>query len=305
MLTNYLSCFPDWLSISYPTSLSPHLDLVSYFSSLSPLEYTDKGASKHLYKSLTGGTLFVVSKDDYVSVSISGSLLRLCRESGSNSELLQLLASAPYNITRLDVAYDVPIAGHIVINSIEKIYPMGIAVVSNRARQLQYILTQENKNQKSGTVYFQNNKYKGTIKLKVYDKALEAYQKRNDIIPSTTRYELSVCRGASLKDFSNPTDVFWHFIPKDLLKPSEGLKLNDWKAIERINYDDYQTDSVTDYQRLKFLIENHPVFRELIIEAKRVKGGDILLKNQIEKMFSPDAFRHVESETSVTSLIAN
>ena len=299
MHTEYFIPFPDWLSISYPTSMSPHLDLVTFLTSISPLEFTDLGGSKHLYKAFSGGSIFITAKNDYVNMSISGTLLKLCRESGLNNELHQILSSAPYNITRLDVAYDVPLSGHIAIDSIHSTYPLGWAVVASRARQLQYILTQLNENERTGTVYFQNSKYKGTIKLKVYDKTHEVFQKTGKDIPSTTRYELSICRGASLKDFASPSSVFWHFLPTDLLKRPDEHKISSWKATERINYDDYTTPLSTDYERLKFLISNHPVLRDLILETQRVHGGDMLLKSQIEQMLSKNAFRHVESETNV------
>jgi hypothetical protein len=304
MHTEYLKTFPDWLSISYPTSMSPHLDLVSFFTTLSPLEYLDLGGSKQLYKAISGGSIFITAKTDYVNISISGSLLKQCRESGLNNDLQQILASAPYNITRLDIAYDLPICGTLAIDSIQSTYPLGFASIASRSRQLQYILTQVTDKTKTGTVYFQNSKYKGTIKLKVYDKTHEVFQKTCTVIPSTTRYELSICRGASLKDFAQPTSAFWHFLPTELLKRPDESLIPKWKATERINYDDYTSPSPTDYERLKFLIENHPVLKQLIQETKRVHGGELLLKQQINSLLLTNAARHVESETSVTSLIA-
>jgi hypothetical protein len=304
MHTEYLTPFPDWLSISYPTSMSPHLDLVTFVTRLSPLVFTDLGGSKHLYKATCGGSIFITSKDQYVNIAISGGVLKLCRESGLNNELQQILSSSPYNITRLDVAYDVPISGHIAISNIDTIYPLGWAVVASRARQLQYILTQQCEKHRTGTVYFQNTKYKGTIKLKVYDKTHEVFQKTGKDIPSTTRYELSIGRGASLKDFNSPSSVFWHFLPTELLKRPDQYKISSWKATERINYDEHSVFLKTDYERLKFLISNHPVLREIIVETRRVHGGDMLLKNQIADMLSKDVFRHVESETNVADYIA-
>lgn len=285
MTISYLKPFADWLSISYPTSLSPHLDIVSLFTTISPLDYTDLGGAKELYKSTSGGSLFITSKDSYVNLSISGLLLSQARDSEHYRTFLELLASAPYNITRLDVAYDTPLAGPLSIQRIRGIYPTGHAQVATRQRQLQYILNQLNDGTDTGTVYFQNNKYKGTIKLRVYDKAHQMIQEHSTAINPTTRYELSVCRGASLSDFENPASVFWHFLPSDLLDAPEGFTASKWTAAERINYDDYSKGQITDYERLKFLIENHPALLQIVRQSLNVPGGDLLLRRQIEKMF--------------------
>jgi hypothetical protein len=292
MSTNYLTPFSDWLSISYPTSLSPHLDLVSFFNSLSVLTYTDLGGSKELYKVESGGSLFITSRESYVNISISGSLLSLVRGSEHMLGFSQILSSAPYNITRLDIAYDTPIAGSLTIQRIRDRYPDGYAHVANRKRQLQYILNQETLTSTTGTVYFQTNKYKGTIKLRVYDKAYEMLQSRNVVLTPTSRYELSVGRGASLRDFLHPSLAFWHFMPKELLTPPQRFNNLTWSAAERINYDDYTSPSSTDYQRLKFLIENHPVLLELVKASQSVTGGDLLLKRQIDDLLCSDA-KHV------------
>jgi hypothetical protein len=304
MDTNYLIPFADWLSISYPTSLSPHLDLVAFFNTLSPLIYTDMGGSKQLYKSINGGSIFITSRDNYVNVSISGTILDSARQSGQYTELQTILSSSPYNITRLDCAYDVPLAGSLSIDRIETLYPSGIAVVAGRPRQMQYITTKLNSTTRTGTVYFQNTKYKGTVKLRVYDKANEVYEKQNQFIRPTTRYELSIARGASLKDFHNPASAFWHFLPVELLKRPQDLSIKPWVATERINYDEYSKMEITDYARFKFLIENHPALLELINAAKLIHGADVLFTRHIIDSLNTDALRHVESKANVNQLLS-
>jgi hypothetical protein len=302
-MIEYLTAKADWLSISYPTSMSPHSELLAIYNQVDPLILTEMGGNKQLYKSFCGGSIFITSKENYINISISGGMLTTARERGLFNELLQVLSSAPYNITRLDIAYDVPISGSKSISRIQALYPLGHAVLANRARQLQYVTNQINATEQTGTVYFQNSKYKGTIKLKVYDKAHELYQSHNQVIPPTTRYELTIARGASLRDFSHPDVAFWHFLPVDLLKRPETVSQTQWKATERINYDDYQTQGITDYQRFKFIVENHPALIQLIQEAKAVNGGDSLLRRQIENLLLQDVERHVASEVSVTGVL--
>jgi hypothetical protein len=300
MPINYLTPFADWLSLSFPASISPHSELVCFLNSLSPLIYKDLGVNKHLYKSTLGGTFLITEKDSFVSVSISGGLLSMVRNNSKMNEFQQILASAPHNITRLDIAYDVPIPGHVSISRIRKLYPNGFAVVANRARQLQYILNQLNETSVTGTAYFQTTKYKGTIKLRVYDKEHEAHESRNEILPPTTRYELTIGRGASLKDFSTPSSAFWHFLPKELLpRPKDTIK--PWVATPRINYDEHVPRDTSDYQRLRFVINNHPALAQLIKEALVVDGGAMLFRSQVTELLEHYA-KHLETKGNATEL---
>jgi len=292
MDTKYLTPFADWLSISYPTSMSPHLQLVSYFNELSMLIYKDLGGSKESYTCVTGGSVFITSKDTYTNISMSGSILQLARDSGRYTEFQTILASSPYNITRLDCAYDFPLDGHLTMSRIDTLYPDGNSTIASRSRQIRFVTSRNLDRKRTGTCYFQSSKYKGTIKLRVYDKAHEVYERQNIVIPPTTRYELSVARGASLADFHNPTNLFWHFIPTELLKPSKGVFTKPWVATERIIYDDYSTSGITEYESLKWLIQTSPALLQLVRATKNVNGGDMLLKREIAELLSKDA-QHV------------
>lgn len=284
MNTDYLKTFADWLSISYPTSLSPHMELLSLFSTISPMSYVGMGSGKELYKMESGSTCFVTSKESYCNISISGSLLSQVRGSNKMRDLIDILGSAPHNITRLDIAYDTPMPGEQVISNIQRSFHTGFARVAGRDRQMNYNLSQIAKNRHTGTVYFQNGKYSGTILLRVYDKAWEQLQKLSLSVPPTTRYELTVRRGASLRDFTHPDSIFWHFLPDGLLKrPSV---VSSWSATERVDYDSFDGSLTTDYERLRFLIQNSPALVQLVEKASSVNGGSMLLEREVRSLLS-------------------
>ncbi len=281
---NYLTPFSDWLSISYPTSCSPHHDILSYLSSLDLFGYSEMGRGKELYQGALGGTCFITSKDNYVNLSISGGVLSRAREAGTLHEFQSLLSSAPHNVTRLDAAYDVPVPGHKVISGIQSKFPQGTVEIAGKVRKLQYLLDQNSAGQYTGTVYFQSKSYKGTIKLRVYDKAHEQLEKSSVTIPPTTRYELTVSRGASLRDFACPDSIFWHFLPQGLLPKPNGVP--SWSPTERIDYDQHSISRVTDYERLKYFIQNSPALVELVRKASQVNGGSVLLEREIKSLLS-------------------
>ena len=284
MSINYLKPFADWLSISYPSSCSPHLDILSLLNSSEPMGYAEMGGGKELYKTLTGGTCFVTSKESYINLSISGSILASSRGAGTLRELESLLGSAPHNITRLDIAYDTPIPGEQTISNIQSAYPTGYAKLASRYRQMNYNLSQLDKGRYTGTAYFQTKSYRGTVLLRVYDKAWEQLQVHDVTIPPTSRYELTVHRGASLRDFSKPDAAFWHFLPEGLLKRPTAVPA--WSATDRINYDEHNGVRATDYERLKFLIQNSPALLQLAEKAASTTGGSLLLEREVRALVS-------------------
>lgn len=284
MVINYLKPFCDWLSISYPSSCSPHTELISFLNQYVLFGYTDLGKGKESYRGQDGGSCFITSKNGYCNVSISGSVLQKCREAGAFRDLISILSLAPHNITRLDAAYDVPVAGHKVIKGIQSKYPDCYVELATRLRRLQYVLDQDSSGRFTGTAYFQNRSYKGTVKLRVYDKTHQMFYEFGETIPTTTRYELSVARGASLRDFSDPTSIFWHFLPEGLLQKPDGVP--SWCAAERIRYDDYAGSLSTDYEKLRFLIQNSPALIDIAKKANSVNGGSVLLEREIRSLLS-------------------
>lgn len=306
MNINYLEAFADWLSISYPSSLSPHAEILSFIHQISPMSYSEIGAGKELYKSESGGSCFVTTKETYTNVSISGDVLSTLRNTGAMREFESLLASVPHNITRLDIAYDVPIDGEISISNIQSLYDTGYVKLAGRFRQMNYNLSQIGKGRQTGTAYFQNKSYKGTVHLRVYDKAWEVLQRSGDTISPTTRYEVTIHRGASLRDFSSPSPAFWHFLPDGLLKSPESV--SKWSACDRIDYDKHNASNVTDYERLRFVIQNSPALMHLIAKAYTVNGGSVLLEQEIRGLVSEyaagmersgdPAMSHVTSDSS-------
>lgn len=259
----YFKPFSDWLSLSYSSSSLMNLELDSFLSSLSPVSVEQTGPKKVLYHfgdSL--GTCLCTLENNYHNFSFSGSFLRYVRELQREAEFLQLLSTQPHNITRLDVAYDVPVDGPQIITNLQSLYPTGDIRIARRYRKLMYITSPRPSDGKlTGTVYCQTKSYKGTVKLTIYDKSNEVLGKKGLDISPTTRYELRVCRGASLKDYSSPTCVFWHFIPSELLKAPSTFPT--WEAKEKIPFELVPSVGLTDHQKLEFLLSNSAFLTDL------------------------------------------
>ena len=119
----------------------------------------------------------------------------------------------------------------------------------------------------------------------MYDKAFEALN-RSEIASPTTRYELTIKRGASLRDLVNPTDLLFNYLPVELLSPPKSLIVKPWKPVERASYDPPDISFITDYEKLKSILESHPGLNTLIEYACTMNGGSKLLTQYIEKTIS-------------------
>lgn len=290
---NHYQAFCDWLSISYPRAVSPLSDVLALLQplcSIDDFEESPRGRDKVLYQFGSLGTLFVTVEDTYHNLSFSGSLLASIRQSNIEREFILSLSSGPYNITRLDAAYDVPIAGGFVISQLQRRFPSGTVKLAKRERKLRYDLS-DFSGSRTGTVYFQDKRYQGNVKLRIYDKALQLLEVHDQVIPATTRYELTVGRGATLNDFVDPTSLFWHYMPSEVLQRPTGLLVKPWKPSGRVSYDNplYEYLPPTDYETLRTLIQNSIALQHLVGKCLRVNGGDKLLLREIGKLLHTES----------------
>lgn len=278
----------DWLSISYPTSSSPLTDFISFFGEYTGITEVYSRPMESLYR-VGEGSLKIIHKDEFQSFSFSGDVLRSVRSTSGYPEFLRLLASAPYNISRLDIAYDLPVEGSLSINNIKSLYPDSKCTIAGFSRNMQFILSNADTShgQTTGTAYFQSKKYSGHIFLKVYDKTHEAASRLGLVghtLNPITRYELTVKRGASLKDLVNPSSCFWHFIPVELLRRPKEYNISSWSPTERVKYDESSSLGITDYAAFKHLVQNHQSLQQLVTKALSVNGGDVILKNELNRL---------------------
>lgn len=292
--------FPDWLSISFPSSCSPLVEVLDLFGQTGDYETIPRGKDKTLYR-WSSGTLMLTHTDSYHNFSISGGLLDSVRNRVLNSELITLLRSRPHNITRLDVALDLPNPGYLTLANIRKNHPTGKCDIVGHSRNITYVVSQDpfNPGRETGTAYFQSKSYRGYVKLRVYDKVNELYATSED--PRSlkpvfldgrfcTRYEFSICKGASLDDYARPDNVFWHYMPDSVLKRPQTLSVMPWSPCDRVGYDDAETLPQTDYERLRSILEHSVTLRLLVQNASKVNGGLSLLHRIIDSQHTDDDF---------------
>lgn len=219
----------DWLSATTPYETSGVLvdSLVAVMDAAGASE-----APVHSGRSfvLDFGRLNLRRMGRVLAVSASGSLLRGLRERGQFEPLLSALASEPHRVTRLDAAVDVPADAADFLPPVVDLAEAG-AVSLGRKRvpssRVRFVRSVRDDGRATGSLYF--NGRGSRLTAVVYDKAFEALSKRGELLPPTTRVELRFSDvGATLRDAHDPTALFWHYCPPEILQRPAGVP--EWQA---------------------------------------------------------------------------
>jgi len=242
--------FCDWLDITTPpdrehalrTSLG--LLIVGCFGS----KLTDD-----LYD-LGGGKIKISVMRGVFRVSVSGACIRVLVTQGYWETFLAEIGDGPHRITRLDCAVDLDHDGADSIATLQAAYPRGEVRISRRPIRVTEMLSTRPDGRKSGT-WYAGHRSGAEITCRVYDKALQVFETRGEVIPPRTRAELTVRKGCTLRDAFEPDRVFWHYMaPSIFRKPSDAPEWSSrWAegwTMEKIE--------LLPVQRLKAYIERSP-----------------------------------------------
>jgi hypothetical protein len=223
--TNYNSVFCDFLSLTFNPD---HFDLSSIKLLLVGCGYEIDDANEKIIKFIRpddplSGLIRVESKFNHVRISVSGKALSYLRKLGQYNNLLIHFSEFPHNITRLDATMDVPRDFPKVCRSISRYYPDDRIGLSRKTTKIKYNLTKRDDGQRSGSIYFGN--IRDQLQIIIYDKTLEMFENLSIVIPTTTRYEMRFKSSfnLTLRDASDPTELFWAHSGNILLKKPSGV----------------------------------------------------------------------------------
>lgn len=181
-----------------------------------------------LYRLGDRGRVKMDSNSTFKRVSASGAALAHLRKHSIFEEYLSELASEPHRVTRLDAALDVPQDGADTIAELKKRFSNGHAALGRKALKVNYITSVRDDGRESGSCYL-GHRQRARQTARVYDKQLEAFEKRKELLPPTTRYEVTA-KGErdrpspTLRDAAEPTSIFWHIASPTLLQAPSGIK---------------------------------------------------------------------------------
>jgi hypothetical protein len=216
--------FCDYLDVTYAPDDCPSPELNTLLLGCGFLVSRDRSGKRLYVAPNKRGTVMVMHSKRFAKISISGASCGFLRSSGYWLEALSILSTSPHKVTRLDAAVDLPIDAAPFIAKLCKRYPDGWANLSRKAQRITRVVSTRADGLESGTWYVGHSD-SGRQSLRVYDKTLQMLDRYGEVIPLTTRVEVTASKdkGATLHDAESPTALFWSIAAPTVLKAPEGI----------------------------------------------------------------------------------
>ena len=219
------SVFADWLDVTCSPE-SSFIESVQYALDSMGGSISSLTREPIIYQ-LGKGSVRLQRSKFFHKVGVSGAALSYLRSIKKLDYLLCVINENPHSITRLDASLDALQDGADVFAYFQKRFSKTSRYPSLTRKTVTpsyFSSLRESDGRTTGTVNIGG--YRNTkVSARIYDKQHEALQKRGEILPCTTRYELTVRKDMqpSLRDVSDHTAIFWHYMGKTLLKRPDGI----------------------------------------------------------------------------------
>lgn len=240
--TSKLPIICDFLDVTFAPDDCPYPELNLLLLGAGFEVSRDQGGSKcYLPPSGARGLVKVVHASRFAKVSISGGACASLRGLRLFEQVLWILHSSPHKVTRLDAALDLSMDAADVMQALCARYPSGRVNLGRKALPVTRLTSVRADGRESGT-YYVGHRTAARFTARVYDKTLEVLEKRGEVIPMTTRFEVTARKdsGATLRDAGLPDAIFWHIAAPALLQRPEGIPVWSpntdaaWSAPERV-----------------------------------------------------------------------
>ena len=227
----------DYLVVTVPSGAISTFSLAEYFVDILGHTIREEGP-KTLYFTQDGGALTHIATKKFDRIAASGRILHHFRALGIFRDYLALLSDHPHNVTRLDLALDVPVNPADVLPGLYELHKAGYSF-GRKAVPAAWTKKPGLDGRDSGCLYF-GHRTKHKVCAAIYDKALEAHEERGEVLPQCLRYEFRFAREveASLRDAAHPEPLFYHVASPDFLArpawvPEWSPGAEAWKAPPR------------------------------------------------------------------------
>lgn len=230
------------------------------------------------------GTVRLDQRGTFSRASTSGSSCAHLRAVGAWNEYLMILADAPHSVTRLDAALDLSLDGADLVDSMRSRYKGGTVSLGRKAIRTSVVLGIRADGRESGTWYAgYGSSAKATAK--VYDKALQLFDRYGESCPPRARVEVTAKKGygATLRDAALPEAIFWNIAAPALLQAPEGVPM--WKPDTDGGWQSERRELVP-AQVLTNRIQNSGELDAFIALAQSFQGGMGMLRHLLNKRIS-------------------
>ena len=181
-----------------------------------------KGQGSRTAYAAGDGILLVECSSKFHKASVSGGAIRHLTTLNLFRDYVNVLGTVGHNITRLDAAVDLSTDAPLFLRGLEARYPDDLFYFGRKSSQITRLYSVRLSDSVLTGTWYIGHRSKARITARVYDKQHEALQKRGELLPPTTRIELTFRKdfNCSLYDVLMPKSLFYtHASPKILSKP--------------------------------------------------------------------------------------
>lgn len=222
------------------------------------------------------GTMKLRKRQAITTFSTSGQFLKNLRDNGFLDSYLTVYGDFSHNVSMLHATCDYKVDAPAALQEIYSLATSGNFYLSRKAMNPNHVTKFMGLNTdgvETGTV---NLGYKQNYDIwaKAYDKRHERVSKGFDDCGEMLRIEIAIQTdvGATLRDVSNPHDIFYQYASKSLVTPPKGF--SGWQSYAGGLSIDRKDDNLTTWQRIKGIIEHSNDFKRVLDLAISDYGSD-------------------------------
>lgn len=235
------------------------------------------------------GTLILRKRQAITTFSTSGQFLSNLRANAMLDRYLTVYADFQHNVSMLHATCDYGVDAPTALKEIYSLATSGQFYLSRKAMNPNHVTKFMGLNadgSETGTV---NLGYKQNYDIwaKAYDKRHERLSKGFADCGEMLRIEIAIQTdvGATLRDVSNPHDIFYQYASKSLVIAPKGFA--GWQSYAGGLSIERKADNLTTWQRIKGIIENSNDFKRVLDMAiadygvDAAKEIDSIIRNRI------------------------
>jgi hypothetical protein len=212
--------------------------------------------------------------------SASGGFLEALRVNRLYGDYLVVFSEFEHRVSMLHATVDFRLDSPEVLEAVYQMASSGQLQLTRKTLNPLHVSRLTGKNSEgidTGTVYLGSRK-NSDVWAKVYDKRQERLAKGFDDVGPMLRIEIAVQSdvGATLRDASNPHDIFYHFASRSLVVPPE--KFKGWEAHGSGFLIEKRPDNFTTWERLWGIMSHSSDVDRMVELAISDYGDDALVE---------------------------